>query len=1072
MTKNQQQFEQFLDWVEGRLSAEEMQTAEAIYQSLSEEQKQDFAWYENLLAQIKGLSFVNTPAELRDAISDKFSKPQDQPNLIEQILATLTFNSRAGLGAAGVRSAAVEGQSQQLIFTTQQADVTHNIEPGSGAAKVYGQVFWNEDLDTADVLAQLVSEKGSNRLAAIDAFGEAQQQIGRAPEKARALADICISFAPIVETPILVPQARYLKAQAMALSGEFEPAVALIDEAHQEYLALGEQIPALRTNVGRMHVLNELGRHEDVIQTSQFIFLELDTIPEKLPPHHAIAILTYNNLGVCYRRMGSYEEALSAYAQGEQICEQAGLPDFLGQIRNNRGLILVNLGRVSEALSAFETAEAFYAETDAAVLQAHVLVNMGEAHLRLGNYTESLDTLSNAYTLLEENDAISNQHYILLHRADVYLALNLYPEALDAYKEAVQHYEQAGMTHYMGRAYWGLGVAEAALGKREAAAASLDKAAARFEHANNLPRLADVRLEKANLLYAAGQPGPALQMAQETLALVEGKWPTQEVYANLRLADYSENAPEEAGVFLNKARSVAANLTLPSLAFRIDQRFGHNALKQGHLAEARTFLDQAHSGMERLQGTLAQEALRISFLHDKTSLFEDLFLLTLAEDSPARIENAFNTAEKAKSRILIDMLSGVLERSSENAATDQVRALYADLNAVYNELLGGGSESSPIEANLPERASQLEKKIQKIQLESRTKLSQAVPRRQSSDYQQVRQSLGVERGLLSYQIVNQKIVAFVGTDSQLHYIEDLGDVAQVQGLLQKLHIQWSRFQAGAQFTEKHLAMMTLSTERILQSLYDLIIRPFAKLLAEHTQWVIVPHGILHQVPFHALYTGEQYLLDQFEISTAPSGTVFAHCQNSPPPSAAQAVLVGVSDELIVAAEQEAAELAEILPAPKIFLGESATRATMNENLAGASLIHMACHGLFRADNPMFSSLKLGDGWLSANEIIGHDLKHSLVVLSACESGKSKVMAGDEILGLVRAFLAAGTSSLIVSLWVVQDETTRTLMRSFYQKWLSGGCNSPSQALRSAQLEIKSQHAHPYYWAPFIFVGRP
>jgi CHAT domain-containing protein len=132
-------------------------------------------------------------------------------------------------------------------------------------------------------------------------------------------------------------------------------------------------------------------------------------------------------------------------------------------------------------------------------------------------------------------------------------------------------------------------------------------------------------------------------------------------------------------------------------------------------------------------------------------------------------------------------------------------------------------------------------------------------------------------------------------------------------------------------------------------------------------------------------------------------------------------------------------------------------------------VHLACHGLFRADNPMFSSLKLHDGWLTAAEVMRLDLAGALVTLSACESGRNEVFAGDEPIGLTRAFLGVGASTLVVSLWLVQDEATALLMEKYYER-LRGNMG-PAEALRAAQLAIMDEYPHPYYWAPFITVGK-
>ncbi len=144
-------------------------------------------------------------------------------------------------------------------------------------------------------------------------------------------------------------------------------------------------------------------------------------------------------------------------------------------------------------------------------------------------------------------------------------------------------------------------------------------------------------------------------------------------------------------------------------------------------------------------------------------------------------------------------------------------------------------------------------------------------------------------------------------------------------------------------------------------------------------------------------------------------------------------------------------------------------AALRAKAAGRGVLHLACHGSFRSDNPMFSSLKLGDGWLTAADALDLDLEDALVTLSACESGRNEVFAGDELIGLTRGFLGAGAATLVASLWLVQDETTAELMEKWYEHLRNGV--GRATALRNAQLALKDRCPHPYYWAPFALIGQ-
>jgi len=133
------------------------------------------------------------------------------------------------------------------------------------------------------------------------------------------------------------------------------------------------------------------------------------------------------------------------------------------------------------------------------------------------------------------------------------------------------------------------------------------------------------------------------------------------------------------------------------------------------------------------------------------------------------------------------------------------------------------------------------------------------------------------------------------------------------------------------------------------------------------------------------------------------------------------------------------------------------------------VLHLACHGLYRSGNPLFSALRLADRWVNAAEILDLDLGGALVTLSACESGRPSRDSAEPV-GLAWAFLAAGASGVVVSQWLVDDDATSTLMTALYGHLAAG--LGPAEALRQAQLRVAASSPHPYRWAPFVYVASP
>lgn len=119
---------------------------------------------------------------------------------------------------------------------------------------------------------------------------------------------------------------------------------------------------------------------------------------------------------------------------------------------------------------------------------------------------------------------------------------------------------------------------------------------------------------------------------------------------------------------------------------------------------------------------------------------------------------------------------------------------------------------------------------------------------------------------------------------------------------------------------------------------------------------------------------------------------------------------------------------------------------------------------------MFSSIQLHGSSLNFFDIYNLRTSASLVTLSGCGTGLSSVVAGDELLGLVRGFLYAGATSVVVSLWDVNDRTTADLMKYFYG-YLAQALPK-SRSLQLAMSRLREEHPHPYYWAPFLLMGDP
>jgi tetratricopeptide (TPR) repeat protein len=907
------------------------------------------------------------------------------------------------------------------------------------------------------------------------------------PGKAQRLAALCADLADLVGAPSAAPRASYIRGQTHAANGELGAALRMAEAAHAGYIACGKNLEALRTHVGRMSVLLELGLYQEALDAGQVVLDALDgrselAITPTREQSDLLTALVHQNRGICYEYMGRYEDALGAYAVAEENYRTLGMTERLGEILDNRGAILLLLGRGKEALAAHEAAAAVFAAAGLTLSHATALSNIGEANRQLANYRRSLDAFERARRLHDSLDALADEGFLLIDTAGAYLELNLYAEALAAYQKAHGVLRHAGMGHDRARALWGMGSTLIARSEFEEAETALAEAADLFAAANNVPLLSGVMLEQAALQEARGDHGTAVATARRALDLVSGKdWSVQRVYAHLRLADLLLPDAAEAESHLLEARRLAERLALPHLRYRLNERLGSLRRLQGRDEEARVLLETAVEEIERLRGTVAHETMRVSFLRDKITAYEELLNLYLARGGKEGWYSAFAIAERAKSRALVDLLTGVVKESAtpaDDALEGRIRDLQSDLNVTYTQMFEGTDDDghgTPL-PDLRGRAIELEREISQLRLRVSATSDLFAPPAVSDSLENPPSDVT----LLAYHLVGDEIVAFLQGQGGIRVVRNTGSVAAVERLVQQLDVQWDRLGAGREFAERHMTLLERLTQRVLSSLYGELIESLEPLLKEivdptsdrnaaSRKLVIVPHGLLHRVPFHALFDGGSYLLERFEVSYAPSAKVYSLCQKRSSRGFDKALVVGVADPSIPAVAEETQAVVRHLPAAELLRDQQATVEALRLKAPGCGLLHLACHGMFRVDNPMFSSLKVGDGWLAASDVIRLDLAGALVTLSACESGRNEVYAGDELMGLTRAFLGAGATTLVASLWLVQDETTAELMENWYAH-LSEGVGRAT-ALRSAQLALKDKYPHPYYWAPFVLIGQ-
>jgi CHAT domain-containing protein len=479
----------------------------------------------------------------------------------------------------------------------------------------------------------------------------------------------------------------------------------------------------------------------------------------------------------------------------------------------------------------------------------------------------------------------------------------------------------------------------------------------------------------------------------------------------------------------------------------------HEALRYGEI-------ERAEAG-----GTARQIALLFEPAAEAYSMLVDL----LVEDG--RVNEALLVAERAKSRTLLDILDG----TRSNAEADVPPATLTEEQKREKELL---------DANIAGNR----KRIQKARLELETFraiLDANRPRLRASRGAGTLASVASLRPLLPDD--RSAIVEYVIGENRLHIfmIRRSGvivrSVPMARGTLGRLVDHFS----GA------VGSQDVAYAADARRLYKLLLAPVLRAAPRVREVAIVPDGALWHVPFDALMDEQgAFAVEKRTFFYAPSAAVLLReHERRIRVAAGTPFFLGFGNPRIETASndpeaaREVKTIARIVEprTSRVFTGADALESRAKAEAPHFRVIHLATHGVLDDQNPMYSRLLLSrrdgdgeDGVLEAREMLDLDLRSDLVVLSACDTARGGVHAGEGLLGMSWALFAAGTPSVIASQWRVGSARTEELMVAFYHHWMKQPAEpfAKARALRAARLGLMRDPAyrHPYYWSPFILIG--
>ena len=826
--------------------------------------------------------------------------------------------------------------------------------------------------------------------------------------------------------------------------GSHNAALRLYQDALRQFQASGNRISA-------GYVLIKIGAMQSDAQNALTALEEARRIlrEQRDALGEANALL---KIGHLRRKQGEFLRALEEYLAAAALVDD---PAKRGVCWGNIGAVYTEIGQYWDAFRYYQRALPFLQnEQDFSRERGTILLGMGINDARLERNREALRSMRAALALFEANDDQQNMALALTaiggvcdaqSREACQYSLDSLINIFNSYRRAREIVQKNPESNAFADALNNIGLAYMHL--------------AYCEPAPSLYRHAEYSYRQS--LAIARQTGNHAMQARTLTHLAEMRLDLCRFEEKERHLQDAERLLEEA-LSLQRAMGEQGNawLTL-SLLGRMNELRGEERAALSYYSDAIDALELAlaAAGNADFQANLSNQDAA-------ARAYQRAMLLLMRQRQDVE---AFEVSERARARAFLDKL-GNLRPKKPRTLSPQLRKQETDLEREAAELsarIGKASaqEARTLRARLDEnrrRALSLREQIDADDPEYGS-LRHVIPPKLA----EIQARLTPDTTLVSYMVTPDATVAFIIARDAFQAVE--------------LPIQESRLAALVRKSRQ-----SYSTQA-RRELYRVLISPLEPHLRTSTI-AMIPHGVLHYLSFAALHDGRKYLHDRYALLTLPSAAALKYLPVKPlPEHPSLLMLANAQPAESLPALRGAAE--EVWNIGNLYGGEyqadmfvsagdesNATESRVQQDAGKYHILHLAAHGALEPSNPMFSALLLSgdaknDGRLNAHEVYDLDLRDTtLVVLSACDTSLGQRSRGDEMIGLSRAFMHAGTPSVLASLWKVDDRATLQFMRHFYFELAAG--KDKARALRAAQRLTRIHYPNPRDWAGFVLIGRP
>ena len=910
----------------------------------------------------------------------------------------------------------------------------------------------------------------------IVALADAVNRIAREElPRAERLANAACWLADLSGDLFCRARIRRAAGNLQVLRGKHADAIETFDTCIQQFTTIGEEVEVAATLSGSLQPLIYLGRYSDALQRAQ----RARDIALRYRDDLLLARLDIN-VGNILHRQDRFSEAIHHYERALAIL------DRLGQ-RRDCAIAWLNLAVGYIALNDFSKGQEAYLKTRALALSenmpsiaAQADYNVAYLYYRRGDYMKAIQLYQQTRAYCECVADRLHRALCDLDQAEMYLELHLNPEGTQLAQQAVSAFEKMDMGYEAAKALVWLGIAAHQNGKPFEALDFFAKAQEQMKSQENAVWVALLDFYRAIVLYQEGRFHEALRSciaAHNFFSSFPNAGKTIQVQLLQARLHLALGETRDADGLCNSAIRAAERLRSPFLLTQGFALRGQIARVHGSVDLAISSQNKALHWLERSPIHLQGEESKLSLSRNRLELYEDLVSLAAASATPNEQtpEAILAFVEKAKSRDLSELLAFRANTvpapsRSHSGLVEQVRSLRTELSWYYGQIETAETRNTEDSARqalgMRSRIHELEGALMKTLGELRPTDEQFVLLQNAGSIplERIRDLIQHDEMILEFYEAHGLLYACLFGKDAIHIVRT-ARTETIRDLLRSLQSHFAKVNHRYKGPSSLNASLLEGARSILFALYRELIQPIRSHLCGQ-RLVIVPHGPLHYLPFHALFDGSGYLIEDHVISY--SGSASQYYLSSRKQVHSRGCDLVVASRRLENQQGIDAPIKAALPSARVFQGETAGLEALEQHGSEFRFIHVDTDLRLRRDNTLFSTLFIGKAEISILDTYHLRLPCCLIGLTGTGPGINSAGNGSEMHALAQGLEYAGAQTVLMPLWNITGEPLHRFIEDFYSRVSCAG--DKALGFQQAIAAVREKFPHPYYWACFLLRG--